>query len=51
MKHRDSVNLHNRTAADIEKIITATGDLTEQLIQDLLDEVDAATRELQEEND
>ena len=51
MKHRDSVNLPNRTAADIEKIITDTGDLTEQLIQDLLDEVDAATRELQEEND
>ena len=50
MKNRDLVNLINRSAAAIETILTGSGDLTEEEIQDLIDDLDAAARELQEEN-
>lgn len=49
MKNRDLVNLLNRTAAGIETLLTGSGDLTDDEIQDLLDDVDAAVRELEEE--
>ena len=50
MKNRDLVNLLNRTAAGIETILTGSGDLTDEEIQDLLDDIDAAVRELEAEN-
>jgi hypothetical protein len=48
MKNRDLINLINRSAAGIETILTGSGDLTEDEIQDLLDDLDAAARELED---
>jgi hypothetical protein len=49
MKNRDLINLINRSAAGIETILTGSGDLTEDEIQDLLDDLDAAARALEDE--
>jgi len=48
MKNRDLINLINRAAAGIETILSGSGDLTEDEIQDLLDDIDAAARELED---
>jgi hypothetical protein len=45
MKNRDLINLINRAAAAIE----TPADLTEDEIQDLLDDLDAAALELEDQ--
>jgi len=48
MKTRDLINLINRSAAGIETLLSGSGDLNEDEIQDLLDDMDAAVRELED---
>ena len=46
MKEKDLINLLNRAAAGIEVLLTGSGDLTEDEVQDLLDDLDSAVNEI-----